>query len=78
MSSVVLKVFTSFKYMSKVKIKSNCNNQQKTSRNDCIYTRKWLYKKGNRMKGKLQEVQEALKCAGMEIEYYYDTKNQET
>lgn len=29
------------------------------------------------MKVKLQEVREALEGAGMEIEYYYDTKNQE-
>lgn len=29
------------------------------------------------MKVKLQEVLEALEGAGMEIEYYYDTKNQE-
>lgn len=29
------------------------------------------------MKVKLQEVLEALESAGMEIEYYYDTKNQE-
>lgn len=36
-----------------------------------------VYKKGNEMKVKLREVLEALEGAGMEIEYYYDTKNQE-
>ena len=34
-------------------------------------------RKADRMKVKLQEVLEALEGAGMEIEYYYDTKTQE-
>ena len=34
-------------------------------------------KKGISMKVKLQELLEALEGAGMETEYYYDTKNQE-
>lgn len=34
-------------------------------------------RKEDRMKVKLQEVLEALEGAGMEIEYYYDTKKQE-
>ena len=34
-------------------------------------------RKADKMKVKLQEVLEALEGAGMEIEYYYDTKTQE-
>ena len=34
-------------------------------------------RKTDKMKVKLQEVLEALEGAGMEIEYYYDTKTQE-
>lgn len=36
-----------------------------------------MFRKGNCMRVKLQEVLQALEGAGTEIEYYYDTKNQE-